>query len=33
MITNFTTNKNELFPIPLVEIDLAGGNWTQNQGY
>ena len=33
MITNFTTNKNELFPIPLVEIDLAGGNWNQNQGY
>ena len=33
MITNFTTNKNELFPIPLVEIDLSGGNWNQNQGY
>jgi starch-binding outer membrane protein, SusD/RagB family len=33
MITNFTTNKNELFPIPLVEIDLAGGNWNQNPGY
>ena len=33
MITNFTINKNELFPLPLVEIDLAGGNWSQNTGY
>ena len=33
MITDFTINKNELFPLPLVEIDLAGGNWSQNTGY
>ena len=32
-IVGFTANKNELFPIPLVEIDLAGGNWNQNIGY
>ncbi|WP_158858031.1 RagB/SusD family nutrient uptake outer membrane protein [Lunatibacter salilacus] len=32
-IEGFQTNRNELFPIPQVEIDLAGGNWTQNPGY
>ena len=32
-IDGFVTGKNELFPIPQVEIDLAGGNWTQNPGY
>ena len=32
-IVGFTANKNELFPIPLIEIDLAGGNWNQNPGY
>lgn len=32
-IDGFQANKNELFPIPQVEIDLAGGNWTQNVGY
>lgn len=32
-IAGFQVNKNELFPIPQVEIDLAGGNWTQNTGY
>jgi len=32
-IANFQTNKNELFPIPQIEIDLAGGNWSQNPGY
>jgi tetratricopeptide (TPR) repeat protein len=32
-IDGFETNKNELFPIPQTEIDLAGGNWNQNQGY
>ena len=32
-ITGFTPGKNELFPIPQVEIDLAGGNWTQNNNY
>jgi hypothetical protein len=30
---NFVPGKHELFPIPQVEIDLAGGNWTQNPGY
>jgi hypothetical protein len=33
IIENFTSNKNELFPLPQVEIDLAGGNWSQNPGY
>jgi hypothetical protein len=32
-IPNFQVGKHELFPIPQVEIDLAGGNWTQNPGY
>lgn len=32
-ITGFVPGKHELFPIPQVEIDLAGGNWTQNPGY
>ena len=32
-IDGFQTGKHELFPIPQVEIDLAGGNWTQNPGY
>lgn len=32
-ITGFQTNKNELFPIPQVEIDLAGAGWNQNPGY
>jgi hypothetical protein len=32
-IDNFSAGKNEVFPIPQVEIDLAGGNWTQNSGY
>lgn len=32
-IDGFETGKNELFPIPQVEIDLAGGNWEQNPGY
>jgi hypothetical protein len=32
-IEGFQTNKNELFPIPQIEIDLAGGNWSQNPGY
>ena len=32
---NFTENKNEVFPIPLVELELANavGTWGQNQGY
>ena len=32
-IPGFVTGKHELFPIPQVEIDLAGGNWSQNTGY
>lgn len=32
-ITGFVTGKNELFPIPQVEIDLSGGNWSQNNNY
>ena len=32
-IEGFQTGKHELFPIPQVEIDLAGGNWQQNPGY
>jgi hypothetical protein len=32
-IPGFVTGKHELFPIPQVEIDLAGGNWTQNHVY
>jgi starch-binding outer membrane protein, SusD/RagB family len=32
-ISGFQTGKNELFPIPQVEIDLAGGTWSQNPGY
>lgn len=32
-IAGFQSGKNEIFPIPQVEIDLAGGNWSQNPGY
>jgi hypothetical protein len=32
-IPGFVVGKHEVFPIPQVEIDLAGGNWTQNPGY
>lgn len=32
-IPGFVPSKHELFPIPQVEIDLAGGNWPQNPGY
>lgn len=31
-IPNFTP-KNVLFPIPRIEIELAGNRWTQNTGY
>ena len=30
-IDGFVVSKHELFPIPQDEIDLAGGNWLQNQ--
>ncbi len=32
-IDGFTTGKNELFPIPLEEIEFSQGNWEQNPGY
>ena len=32
-IPGFTANKNELFPIPIEEIQFAAGNWQQNPGY
>ena len=32
-IPGFVTNKNEVFPIPRIEIELAGNRWEQNQGY
>lgn len=32
-IPNFQTGKHELFPIPLIEIQLTGNQWEQNPGY
>jgi len=32
-IPGFIAGKHEVFPIPQVEIDLAGGRWPQNPGY
>lgn len=32
-IQGFTSGKNELFPIPRIEIELAGNRWSQNPGY
>ena len=32
-IDGFQTGKHELFPIPLIEIQLAGDQWEQNPGY
>lgn len=32
-ISGFVVGQHEVFPIPQVEIDLAGGNWEQNPGY
>lgn len=32
-IDGFTSGKNELFPIPSIEIQLAGNRWQQNPGY
>ncbi len=32
-IDGFQTGKNEVFPIPLIEIELAGNQWEQNPGY
>jgi hypothetical protein len=30
-ITGFTAGKNELFSIPIEEIQFANGNWAQTQ--
>lgn len=32
-IQGFSAGKNELFPIPRIEIELAGNRWPQNPGY
>ncbi len=32
-IDGFQTGKHELFPIPEIEIQLAGSRWEQNPGY
>jgi hypothetical protein len=32
-IDGFQSGKHEVFPIPLIEIQLAGSNWEQNPGY
>ena len=32
-ITGFSSNKNELFPLPIEEIQFSNGNWQQNTGY
>lgn len=32
-IPGFKANKNELFPLPIEEIQFAAGNWAQNPGY
>ncbi|OYU79430.1 MAG: RagB/SusD family nutrient uptake outer membrane protein [Flavobacterium sp. BFFFF1] len=32
-IEGFTPNKNELFPVPIEEIQFSNGNWQQNPGY
>jgi hypothetical protein len=32
-IEGFTSGKNELFPLPIEEIQFSNGNWQQNPGY
>ena len=32
-ISGFVPGKHELFPIPAIEIELAGNRWAQNPGY
>ncbi|MDC6352426.1 RagB/SusD family nutrient uptake outer membrane protein [Zeaxanthinibacter sp. PT1] len=32
-IDGFTAGKHEIFPIPSIEIELAGNRWEQNPGY
>ncbi len=33
VIPGFQAGKNELFPIPIEEIELSGNRWEQNPGY
>lgn len=33
VIDGFTPNKNEVFPVPLEEIQFSQGNWEQNANY
>ena len=33
LINGFTVDKNELFPVPIEEIQFSNGNWSQNPGY
>lgn len=32
-IDRFVVGKNEIFPVPLEEINFSNGNWTQNPNY
>ncbi|XMO87940.1 RagB/SusD family nutrient uptake outer membrane protein [Algibacter sp. AS12] len=32
-IDGFTTGKNEVFPIPIEEVQFSNGNWEQNPNY
>ncbi|MFY0629004.1 MAG: RagB/SusD family nutrient uptake outer membrane protein [Flavobacteriaceae bacterium] len=32
-INGFVTGKHEVFPIPVIEIELTGNRWAQNPGY
>ena len=32
-IPGFTKDKNEVFPLPIEEINFSAGNWSQNNGY
>jgi len=32
-IDGFVVGKNELFPVPIEEINFSAGNWTQNPNY
>lgn len=32
-IDGFVEGKNELFPVPIEEIEFSAGNWTQNPNY
>ena len=32
-IDGFVAGKHEVFPIPVIEIQLTGNRWSQNPGY